>query len=172
MFEFTHKSFSEYLTARRIVHLSISITNNFEIDYNESDFDIDKIKRKELNAWIYLLGKNEAFYLGEAVDYKRLRDGDRGPNTGGMGCYTPVPWIDDNVRTLISNEVVDKLDKYFASKGEQYTGFLYVGAMITAEGPKILEFNVRMGDPETQALFAAVMSFWFGQRALAKARGQ
>ena len=90
--------------------------------------------------------------LGFAVDFKRLNDGDLGPNTGGMGCYAPVPWLPDDAGRQIEEKVVKPLVKHLASLNIFYTGCLYVGVMWTADGPKVIEFNVRLGDPEAQLL--------------------
>jgi phosphoribosylamine--glycine ligase len=88
--------------------------------------------------------------LGVAQDFKRIGDGDTGPNTGGMGAYSPLPWLTDWERLVeeISQPVVDEL----ARRGTPFIGCLFAGVMITEAGPKVLEFNARFGDPETQVL--------------------
>jgi phosphoribosylamine---glycine ligase len=88
--------------------------------------------------------------LAAAQDFKRIGDGDIGPNTGGMGAYSPVPWLDDTAGLVerIHQPVIDEL----ARRGMPFVGCLFAGVMITADGPKVLEFNARFGDPETQAL--------------------
>ena len=88
--------------------------------------------------------------LGAAQDFKRIGDGDVGPNTGGMGAYSPVPWLDDAAGLVerIHQPVIDEL----ARRGAPFVGCLFAGLMITADGPKVLEFNARFGDPETQVL--------------------
>jgi len=88
--------------------------------------------------------------LGAARDFKRIGDGDVGPNTGGMGAYSPVSWLDDPAQLVeqIHRPVVDEL----ARRGSPFVGCLFAGLMVTAEGPKVLEFNARFGDPETQVL--------------------
>jgi phosphoribosylamine--glycine ligase len=96
--------------------------------------------------------------LAPAQDYKRIFDGDRGPNTGGMGSYSPVPGIDrarveEYVRT-IHQPVVDEM----RHRGTPFHGCLYAGLMLTAAGPRVLEFNVRFGDPETQAVLPRLRS--------------
>jgi phosphoribosylamine--glycine ligase len=96
--------------------------------------------------------------MAPAQDYKRIFDGDRGPNTGGMGSYSPVPGIDrarieEYVRT-IHQPVVDEL----RHRGTPFHGCLYAGLMLTADGPRVLEFNVRFGDPETQAVLPRLRS--------------
>jgi phosphoribosylamine--glycine ligase len=94
--------------------------------------------------------------LGAAQDFKRIGDGDTGPNTGGMGAYSPVPWlggVEDLVRE-IHQPVVDEL----ARRGTPFVGCLFAGLMVSDAGPKVLEFNARFGDPETQALLPLVES--------------
>jgi phosphoribosylamine--glycine ligase len=90
--------------------------------------------------------------LASAQDYKRIFDGDRGPNTGGMGSYSPVPAVDDKrareICDIVHQPVLDEL----AARGTPFRGILYAGLMMTADGPRVLEFNVRFGDPETQAI--------------------
>jgi phosphoribosylamine---glycine ligase len=88
--------------------------------------------------------------LGAAQDFKRIGDGDTGPNTGGMGAYSPVPWLvdADELVERIHQPVVDEL----ARRGTPFVGCLFAGLMLTADGPKVLEFNARFGDPETQVL--------------------
>jgi len=89
-----------------------------------------------------------------AQDHKRVGDGDTGPNTGGMGAYTPVPWLPsgtvDEILDLVLQPVVDEL----AKRGTPFVGLLYAGLAITAEGPSVVEFNCRFGDPETQSVLA------------------
>uniref|UniRef100_A0A831TCD6 Phosphoribosylamine--glycine ligase n=1 Tax=Thermorudis peleae TaxID=1382356 RepID=A0A831TCD6_9BACT len=87
-----------------------------------------------------------------ACDYKRIGDGDTGPNTGGMGAYAPVPWVDETLRQEIMQRVVLPAIGELGRRGIPYRGVLYAGLMLTAEGPKVLEFNCRFGDPETQAV--------------------
>jgi len=99
-----------------------------------------------------------AVAMAPAQDYKRIFDGDRGPNTGGMGAYSPVPAIGpdqaDEIVAAVHQPVVDLLRE----RGTPFHGILYAGLMLTAEGPKVLEFNVRFGDPETQAVLPRLRS--------------
>ncbi|MDJ0790434.1 MAG: phosphoribosylamine--glycine ligase [Acidimicrobiia bacterium] len=90
--------------------------------------------------------------LEPARDYKRLLDGDEGPNTGGMGSYSPISNTDDYSVGWAGRNAVEPTLRELAGRGVDYTGFLYVGLMLTADGPKVLEFNCRLGDPETQVL--------------------
>lgn len=90
--------------------------------------------------------------LEPAQDYKRALDGDKGLNTGGMGSYSPVPWLDPKVRERAVREIVEPAIRGLAAEGRPYVGCLYAGLMITEDGPRLIEFNARFGDPETQAL--------------------
>ncbi len=90
--------------------------------------------------------------LGAACDYKRLRDGDVGPNTGGMGAYTPVPWFGRRELERAAAEVFEPIAWRMARDGMPYRGVLYAGLMLTTDGPMVLEFNARFGDPEAQVL--------------------
>jgi phosphoribosylamine--glycine ligase len=93
-----------------------------------------------------------ALPLSSAQDYKRIFDGDRGPNTGGMGAYSPVPAVDEERARRICAAVHQPVLDELARRGTRFQGVLYAGLMMTAAGPKVLEFNVRFGDPETQAI--------------------
>jgi phosphoribosylamine--glycine ligase len=99
-----------------------------------------------------------ALPLASAQDYKRIFDGDEGPNTGGMGSYSPVPEIDSARAWEISREIHQPVLDELARRGIAFQGVLYAGLMMTAEGPKVLEFNVRFGDPETQAILPRLRS--------------
>jgi phosphoribosylamine--glycine ligase len=90
--------------------------------------------------------------LGLAQDFKRIGDGDRGPNTGGMGAYSPVPAVAPDVEDRIWSEVVFPAFDALRREGVAYQGCLFAGLMLTADGPKVLEFNCRFGDPETEVL--------------------
>ncbi len=91
-----------------------------------------------------------------ARDYKRAEDGDRGPNTGGMGAYAPTPRIDEALETLVGKTIVRPVLEAMSARGTPYVGVLYVGLMLTSEGPKVVEFNCRFGDPETQVVLPLV----------------
>jgi phosphoribosylamine---glycine ligase len=96
--------------------------------------------------------------LAPAQDYKRIFDGDRGPNTGGMGSYSPVPGIDEDRARELAREVHQPIVDELRRRGTAYHGVLYAGLMMTAAGPKVLEFNCRFGDPETQAVLPRLRS--------------
>jgi len=106
----------------------------------------------------YICSGGEAIPLQPARDYKRLLDGDAGPNTGGMGCFSPVGDLDDNLVDWTTVHVALPTLAELAARGIEYTGFLYVGLMLTPDGPKVLEFNCRLGDPETAVLTPRITS--------------
>jgi phosphoribosylamine--glycine ligase len=93
-----------------------------------------------------------ALPLASAQDYKRIFDGDQGPNTGGMGSYSPVPSVDATRAAAIVKAVHQPVLDELRRRGTPFLGVLYAGLMMTADGPRVLEFNVRFGDPETQAI--------------------
>lgn len=108
--------------------------------------------------------------LQPARDYKRLADGDTGPNTGGMGSFSPVQLPDGTV-TIVEKEVIEPTLATMADGGIPYIGFLYVGLALTTEGPKVIEFNCRLGDPETQVVLPRMSGDLLGVLASA-ARGE
>jgi len=93
-----------------------------------------------------------ALPLLPAQDYKRLGDGDTGPNTGGMGAYAPLPWAPADLVPTVQRTVLDPVLTELARRGTPFTGLLYAGLVLTAEGPRVIEFNCRFGDPETQVV--------------------
>jgi phosphoribosylamine---glycine ligase len=99
-----------------------------------------------------------AIPLATAQDHKRAFDGDKGPNTGGMGAYSPAPNIDAAMSGRIMNEIIAPTVRAMETMGAPYKGILYAGLMITREGPKLIEYNARFGDPETQVLMLRLMS--------------
>jgi phosphoribosylamine--glycine ligase len=90
--------------------------------------------------------------IGSAQDHKRIFDDDQGPNTGGMGAFAPSAIFPATLEARVMTEVVDPVMKGMAAEGHPFAGFLYVGLMLTPAGPKVIEFNVRMGDPETEVV--------------------
>ncbi|MBY6685422.1 phosphoribosylamine--glycine ligase [Rhodococcus sp. BP-149] len=93
-----------------------------------------------------------------AQDHKRVGEGDTGPNTGGMGAYTPLPWLPDSMVQRIVDEVVAPVAAEMVARGCPFTGLLYAGLAVDGEGPAVIEFNCRFGDPETQAVLALLDS--------------
>jgi phosphoribosylamine--glycine ligase len=103
-------------------------------------------------SFFVLANGNDAMPLAAAEDHKTIFDGDRGPNTGGMGCYSPVPAFDDAFEKRVMDTIVRPTLSALAREGAPYRGVLYAGLMLTSQGPKVVEFNCRFGDPECQAL--------------------
>ncbi len=111
-------------------------------------------------SFFVFLGPKQHHVLGFAVDYKRAYAGDEGPNTGGMGCYTPVPWLPEDAESKVMDLIVRPLQDHLESQGQVYCGCLYVGLMWSDKGPRVVEFNVRLGDPEAQILAVADPQDW------------
>jgi phosphoribosylamine---glycine ligase len=111
-------------------------------------------------SYFCFIGNGHVTRIGFAVDHKRLLPGDKGPMTGGMGCYTPVPWLPGDAGDQVDRSVVHPLLEVLASKGMSYTGCLYVGIMWSDKGPSVIEFNVRFGDPEAQVLAFSDSTDW------------
>ena len=104
-------------------------------------------------ASVFVISDGEgAIYLPAAQDHKRVGDGDTGPNTGGMGAYAPAPVVTDEIMARVKREIAEPMLKGMAKDGMPYQGVLYIGIMVTDEGPKVVEFNARFGDPECQVL--------------------
>ncbi|MGE5586880.1 MAG: phosphoribosylamine--glycine ligase [Clostridia bacterium] len=116
----------------------------------------------------FLTGREMSFFavtdgetslpLLSARDHKRAGDGDAGPNTGGMGAVAPAPGFDESLESRIMSEIIEPAVKGLAREGRRYVGVLYAGLMLTPSGPKVLEFNARLGDPETQAILPMMES--------------
>jgi len=114
----------------------------------------------------FLLGEEASFFaisngsdcvaLATAQDHKTIFDGDRGPNTGGMGAFTPVRSVDASMHARVMRTIVEPTFAAIARNGAPYRGVLYVGLMLTDSGPKVIEYNVRFGDPECQAILASM----------------
>ena len=141
----------------------------------EAEAAIDMILGGELGAAgaelvveEFLTGEEASFFalcdgetalpLASAQDHKRAFDGDKGPNTGGMGAYSPAPIVDDAISARVMDEIIQPTLRAMRAMGAPYKGVLYAGLMITAEGPKLIEYNVRFGDPECQVLMPRLMS--------------
>jgi phosphoribosylamine--glycine ligase len=117
----------------------------------------EHLEGEELSLLAICDGEN-VIPLAPAQDYKRIFDGDEGPNTGGMGSYSPVPEIDSGFLEGIVDSVHRPIVRLMAERGFPFHGVLYAGLMMTAAGPKVLEFNCRFGDPETQAVLPRMRS--------------
>ena len=117
----------------------------------------ERITGPELSAFALVDGKS-ALWLASAQDHKRAHDGDVGPNTGGMGAVSPSPHETDVLRDQIMSTVITPVVKGMATEGCPYNGVLYAGLMLTEDGPKVIEFNCRFGDPEAQAILPRLKS--------------
>lgn len=117
----------------------------------------DCLEGVEASILVFTDGKN-VVPLASSQDHKRVFDADRGPNTGGMGAYSPAPVVTQKVFAEIIDKVINRTITGLSSEGITYQGVLYAGIMLTDSGPKTLEFNVRFGDPETQAILPRLKS--------------
>jgi phosphoribosylamine--glycine ligase len=115
----------------------------------------ERLEGPEVSFFVIADGAH-AVPLVAAQDHKRAFDGDRGPNTGGMGAFAPSPLVDDGLRERIMREVVRPVLEGLIVEGSPYRGVLYCGLMLTSEGPKVIEFNVRFGDPEAQVVLPMI----------------
>jgi phosphoribosylamine--glycine ligase len=120
---------------------------------------IEQFLDGEEASFIVMADGEHVLPLATSQDHKRLRDGDAGPNTGGMGAYSPAPVVTGAVHARVMREIIDPTIRGLAADGMPYTGFLYAGLMIDAAGaPTVVEFNCRLGDPETQPIMARLES--------------
>jgi phosphoribosylamine--glycine ligase len=116
---------------------------------------VEEFLRGEELSFFAVANGREAIPLAAAQDHKTVFDDDRGPNTGGMGAYSPLTWVDAALSRRIMDTIVTPTIRALAAEGAPYRGVLFTGLMLTAEGPKVIEFNCRFGDPECQPVLAA-----------------
>jgi phosphoribosylamine--glycine ligase len=121
-------------------------------------------------SFFALADGRRAISLGSAQDHKRIFDGDRGPNTGGMGAFAPSPLMTPDLEAVVMDTIVEPVIDGLQADGG-YRGFLYVSLMLTADGPKVIEFNVRLGDPEAQVVLPLIEG-GFAAPLLAAAEGR
>ena len=120
---------------------------------------IEEFLQGEEASFIIMADGSHVLPLATSQDHKRLGDGDSGPNTGGMGAYSPAPVVTPAIHARIMAEVIEPAIRGLAAEGMAYTGFLYAGIMVAADGtPNVLEFNCRFGDPETQPILMRLQS--------------
>ncbi|MHC5062051.1 MAG: phosphoribosylamine--glycine ligase [Planctomycetota bacterium] len=117
----------------------------------------DKLLGQEASILAFVDGKN-IYVMESSQDHKPIGDGDTGPNTGGMGAYSPAPIVTDEMMNQITREVLVPIVDGMNRAGRPYKGILYAGLMMTAGGPRVLEYNVRFGDPETQPILMRLKS--------------
>jgi phosphoribosylamine--glycine ligase len=119
---------------------------------------IEEFLTGEEASFFALCDGTSAIPLATAQDHKRVHDGDEGPNTGGMGAYSPAPVVSDAISARVMDEIIMPTVRAMAAMGAPYKGVLYAGLMLTADGPKLIEYNARFGDPECQVLMLRLMS--------------
>lgn len=119
---------------------------------------VEEYLEGEETSLLALVSDGQVLALAPAQDYKRALDGDAGPNTGGMGSYSPVPAVDEGTAAFIVDQIVRPTVAELGRRGVSYRGVLYAGVILTSAGPKVLEFNCRFGDPETQVLIPRMRS--------------
>jgi phosphoribosylamine--glycine ligase len=117
----------------------------------------ERLSGREVSAHAFTDGVTVA-PMPFACDYKRVYDADEGPNTGGMGAYSPPLWLDEPLEPLIHETITETAVEAMREEGSPYRGILYPGIIVTADGPRVLEFNARFGDPETQVLLPRLKS--------------
>ena len=150
------------------------LDNKLGVAHNEGGARvvIEEFLQGEEASFIVLCDGEHALALATSQDHKRLKDADQGPNTGGMGAYSPAPVVTPEVHRRAMDEVILPTLRGMKADGIPYTGFLYAGLMVTPDGAvKTLEFNCRMGDPETQPIMMRLRSN-FAQVLLAATRGE
>ncbi len=126
--------------------------------FGETEVVLEEFLDGEELSLLALCDGENVVPLAPAQDYKRIFDGDEGPNTGGMGSYSPVSGFEDERVQEIADQVHRPIVELMARRGEPFRGVLYAGLMLTDAGPRVLEFNVRFGDPETQAVLPRLRS--------------
>lgn len=119
---------------------------------------VEEFLEGEEASFFVLCDGEHGLPLATAQDHKRAFDGDKGPNTGGMGAYSPAPVMTENMIARTMKEIIDPTLRAMAAKGMPFKGVLFAGLMITTQGPKLIEYNARFGDPETQVLMVRLMS--------------
>ena len=117
----------------------------------------DKLLGEEASILAFVDGRN-IYLMESSQDHKPIGDGDTGPNTGGMGAYSPAPVVTDDMMSKITREILVPVVDAMNRNGTPYRGVLYAGLMMTTGGPRVLEFNVRFGDPETQPILMRLQS--------------
>jgi phosphoribosylamine--glycine ligase len=120
---------------------------------------IEEFLDGEEASFIVMVDGQHVLPMATSQDHKRIGDGDTGPNTGGMGAYSPAPVVTDAIHQRVMRDIIEPTVKGMAAEGNTYTGFLYAGLMIMPDGtPKVIEYNCRFGDPETQPIMLRLQS--------------
>ncbi|MEZ5498426.1 MAG: phosphoribosylamine--glycine ligase [Steroidobacteraceae bacterium] len=149
------------IIAQTAVEAVAAVDDMFSGGFGEAgnEIVIEEFLEGEEASFIVMTDGESIVPLATSQDHKRRDDGDQGPNTGGMGAYSPAPVVDQGMHERIMREVIEPTIRALASDGTPYLGFLYAGIMIAADGtPNVLEFNCRFGDPETQPIMYRMQS--------------
>lgn len=126
--------------------------------YGDSKVIIEEFLKGPEFSFMCFVSGDKVYPLELAQDHKRAFDGDKGPNTGGMGAYSPVPFVSEEMKEKALNEIMKPTAKALAKEGSPFLGVLYGGLILTEEGPKVIEFNARFGDPETEVVLPRLES--------------
>ncbi|MFS0577498.1 phosphoribosylamine--glycine ligase [Sporosarcina sp. 179-K 3D1 HS] len=145
-------------TLEEALHAVDDMIGNQKFGESSSKVVIEEFLDGEEFSYMSFVHDGQIYPMVIAQDHKRAYDGDRGPNTGGMGAYSPVPQISDSVVQEAYDKVVVPTVEAMAAEGTPFTGILYAGLILTEEGPKVIEFNARFGDPETQIVLPRMAS--------------
>lgn len=146
------------MTEQEAVDAINDMIGNQRFGESSSRVVIEEFLDGEEFSFMSFVHKGQIYPMVIAQDHKRAYDGDKGPNTGGMGAYSPVPQISQDVVTRAYNEIVEPTVKAMEEEGVSFTGILYAGLILTKQGPKVIEFNARFGDPETQVVLPRMTS--------------
>lgn len=146
------------MTEQEAIDAVRDMIGNQRFGESSSRVVIEEFLDGEEFSYMSFVHNGQIYPMVIAQDHKRAYDGDKGPNTGGMGAYSPVPQISDKVIQRAYHEIVEPTVKAMTAEGTPFTGILYAGLILTDEGPKVIEFNARFGDPETQVVLPRMTS--------------
>ena len=148
------------IIAKNMIEAEIAINNSFQGSFGDAGKQIlieEFLEGPELSYFVVCDG-NTYLPISNAQDHKKVGDGDIGPNTGGMGAFSPSKIVNEELEEAINNNIIEPTLKELINRGTPYQGILYAGLILTDEGPKLIEYNVRFGDPECQALLMRMKS--------------
>ncbi len=146
------------MTEEEAVEAVNDMIGNQRFGDSSSRVVIEEFLEGEEFSFMSFVHKGQIYPMVIAQDHKRAYDGDKGPNTGGMGAYSPVPQIPQDMVSRAYIEIVEPTVKAMEEEGASFTGILYAGLILTSKGPKVIEFNARFGDPETQVVLPRMAS--------------
>lgn len=146
------------MTEQEAIDAVRDMIGNQRFGESSSRVVIEEFLDGEEFSYMSFVHNGQIYPMVIAQDHKRAFDGDKGPNTGGMGAYSPVPQISDEVVKRAYKKIVEPTVKAMSKEGTPFTGILYAGLILTKEGPKVIEFNARFGDPETQVVLPRMTS--------------